>query len=105
MKKEKADVQGVTAPATVEQTVLSGPVIPADPSRPAPLPAAPAGSPLTAPPEDGQKVLIDAKVPGTVRRGPNFDKASAPDLYAVVSPAHSKHVQFVRYPLARLFQA
>ena len=82
-----------------------GPIIPASPAPPpAPNPALP----LTVPPVDGQKVLIDGKVAGVAFAAGNKPIEAgvrSVALYAVKSRFQSPNVQFVRYPLERLYPA
>lgn len=82
-----------------------GPVIPASPALPpAPNPALP----LTVPPVDGQQVLIDGKVAGVAFAAGNKPIEAgvrSVALYAVKSRFQSPNVQFVRYPLERLYPA
>lgn len=93
-----SDIERPTGAGTPVGVSPIGPVIPASPALPPPpVP----GTPLTVPPVDGQRVLIDGKVPGIVRSAHN--KPVAPHLYAVESAAHSKGCPIVRYPLSRLY--
>ena len=90
---------GVGTPAQV------GPVIPSSPAMPPP--AATKGQPLTRPPRDGEKVLIDGKIEGTAYAAGNKPVQAGVrkvDLYAVKSPAHGAGVQWAYYPLGRLHE-